>query len=67
MSSKSFSIDSKGWKKVGKGLLIAAGGAAVTYLLEIIPGLDFGPYTALVCGAAAVVLNFLRKFLVSYQ
>ena len=66
IQSPSFSIDSLGLKKVGKGLLIALGGAALTYLVEVIPGIDFGVWTPIAVTVSAVVVNFGRKFLASY-
>lgn len=67
MTSPSFKIDGVGIKKVGKGALIAGAGAALVYILEAIPGLDFGGYTALVGGILAILVNFLRKLIVSYE
>jgi hypothetical protein len=48
-------------KKVGKGALIAGGGVALTYLAGAIPGLNFGPYGAVVAGVAMVLINAARK------
>lgn len=66
ITSPSMSIDMIGLKKVGKGLLIAAAGAALTYLAEAIPGIDFGAWTPLVVAGTSVLVNFGRKFLSSY-
>ncbi len=46
---------------VGKGALIAAAGVALTYVAGAIPGIDFGPYTAVVAGVAMVLINAARK------
>lgn len=67
MSSPKFKIDAIGWKKIGKGALIAAGAAGVTYLLEALPTIDFGQYTIAVVGIAGIVLNTIRKWLSSYK
>lgn len=52
-------------KKIGVGLLIAAGGAALTYLAEIIPNVDFGIYAPVAVAVASVLINAGRKFLAS--
>ena len=65
--SPSFSIDTVGLKKVGKGALIAGGAVALTYALENMSSLDFGNYTALIVGIASILINFLRKWLMSYK
>jgi len=49
--------------KIAKGTGIAAAGAALTYLAETIPGVDFGVYTPYVTAALAVVVNALRQLL----
>ncbi len=64
--SPRMSIDALGLKKVGKGLLIAVGGAVLTYIVEIIPGISFGEWTPIVVAIASVIVNFGRKFLSSY-
>ena len=65
--SPSLSIDKKGLIKVLKGAGIAGGAAVLTYLAEAIPGLDFGAYTPVVVGIAAILINFLRKWMMSYK
>ena len=67
MKSPSLSIDTKGLIKVGKGSLIAGAGAVLTYLLEALPGINFGEYTPLVVAVSAVFINFARKWLLSYK
>lgn len=47
--------------KVGKGALIAGGGAALAYLLEALPSLDLGVWGPLVGAALSVGINALRK------
>jgi hypothetical protein len=64
--SPSGSIDWIGIKKVGKGALIAGAGAALTYLLEAIPGLDFGIYTTVVGAGLSILVNFGIKFFSKY-
>ncbi len=60
-------INLEGLKKVGKGALIAGGGAVLTYLAEAVPGIDFGAYTAIAVGVFSVAINFFRKLLLKYE
>lgn len=66
-TSPSKSIDLKGMKKVGKGALIAGGAVLLTYLLENMGSIDFGQYTAVAVGIASILINFARKYLLSYE
>jgi len=63
MESEKYSLNSQDLKKIGKGALIAIGGALVAYLLEVLPGVNFGVYTPIVVGVASITLNALAKFL----
>lgn len=51
------SLNSNDWKKIGKGAMIALAGAALTFLAELIPGLDFGKYTLIVVPMLSVLVN----------
>lgn len=48
-------------KKVMKGAGIAGGAAALTYILEALPGLDLGELTPIVMAIISVKINYLRK------
>ncbi len=61
------SIDLIGLKKVGKGALIAGGAAVLTYVLEALPGVNLGTYTPMIMAIAGIVINFLRKWIMSYK
>ncbi len=52
-------------KKIFIGLLIAMGGAGLTYLTEIIPNIDYGQLTPVVVALFAVLVNIVRKFFAS--
>lgn len=65
MGSTPGKLDGTDWKKLGKGILIAAGGAAVTYLSQWASETDFGVYTPIVTAAAAFAVNFIRKLAVN--
>ena len=51
--------------KILKGLLVAVLGAALTYLTDLIPNVDLGPWTPAVTAGWSVVVNFLRKWMLS--
>ncbi len=65
--SLSGSIDMIGLKKVGKGALIAGAGAVLTYALEAVPNVNFGEYTPIVMAIFTVIVNFARKWIMSYK
>ena len=58
-----FRMDKIDRKKVGKGALIAMGGALLTYFESWIITVDFGVYTVLVMAANSVFVNFANKLL----
>lgn len=62
-----FKIDKVGWIKIFKGMGIAGGAAALTYLLEVIPGVDFGASTGVVVGMLSILINMGRKWIISYK
>lgn len=62
MISKRFTLNETDWKKIGKGALIAVGGAAATYALSVLPEVDFGQYTPLAVSVLSILINALLKF-----
>lgn len=50
-------------KKLGIGLGIALLGAALTYLTEQLPNVDFGQWTPFVVALWSVIVNAVRKWL----
>jgi hypothetical protein len=46
--------------KVGKGALIAMGGALVAYIPEAVGMIDWGSYQVLAVAIGGVLVNFLR-------
>jgi hypothetical protein len=65
--SSSLSINKEDLQKLGKGLLIAVVGAALTYGSEWMSGADFGSWTPVVVAGWSVAVNFLRKFIANNQ
>lgn len=61
-NQKAFSFDTESLKKMGKGLLIAFGGAFATYLEMQIPSFSFGQYTPIVVAVNAVIINIIREY-----
>ena len=57
----SFNLSIENWGKVGKGLLIAMGGAGLTYLGQFVTGGDFGALTPVIVAGFSVLVNYLRK------
>jgi hypothetical protein len=52
-------------KKIGRGALIAGGGAILTYLAENTGDIDFGSSTPLVVAVLSIMINAGREFLKS--
>ena len=67
MESKKFEIDKIGWIKILKGAGIAGGAAILTYLLDAIPGMNFGKYTPAIVGILGILINMGRKWIISYK
>jgi len=51
------------WLSVGKGLVIAMVGAGLVYLANWVKITDFGVYTPVITGLAAVLFNLAWKTL----
>jgi hypothetical protein len=62
MSQKKNSFDKETLVKIGKGALIAGGGALATYLLQAIAQLDLGSSSALITAVCAILINAIREF-----
>jgi hypothetical protein len=57
----SFLLDKEKWISIGKGLLIALGAAAATYLATLSTQMDFGPFTPMIVAGFSVAINYIRK------
>lgn len=62
MESIKYSLNKADLLKIGKGALIAVGGALLTYLSSVITQVDFGQYTALIVAVASILINAGLKF-----
>lgn len=63
MKAKKYTLTQTDLKKIAMGAAVALGGAALTYLSEVVIDTDFGVYTALVVALASVAINAARKWL----
>lgn len=61
--SKKFTLNSIDWKNIAKGALIAAAGALLTYLTEVVASVDFGDLTPVVVSGWSIAVNIFRKYL----
>ena len=61
--SNRFSLNKEDALKILKGASIAIGGALLTYLLEILPKVDFGQYTLIVAPIISILINAGLKFI----
>lgn len=67
MASKAWSMDKEDWKKIGLGALVAIGGAALTWLSEVVGKVDFGGWTPVVVALASVLVNVGRKWITDHS
>jgi hypothetical protein len=56
-----FDFSKVDWMKVGKGALMAASGAALTYLSSWASGQDFGALAPVIGAVLSVAVNLLHK------
>lgn len=61
--SESLEMNKNDWVKVGKGLLIALGGTALTYITDIIPTIEWGEYKPIVVAISSVLINLGWKYI----
>jgi len=55
-------FDKSSLTKIGKGALIAGGAAIAIYLLTWVTSLDFGQFTPMVVGVAAILINSIKEY-----
>jgi len=61
--SEKMKLNKEDGVKMLKGLGIAVGGAAMAYLAELLPMIDFGQYDKVAMIIGMLVVNVSRKFL----
>lgn len=62
-----FTLNKQDLIKIGKGFLIAVGGAALVYFTEVFAQIDWGTWTPVVTALSAVLINAARKWLQNVQ
>ena len=67
MGSSRLKLNKQDGSKILKGLLVAVGGAVLTYLMDTIPLVDFGAYTAVAVAINSVLVNAARKWITDYS
>ena len=65
--SVKYKLNRRDGSKILKGLAIALIGAALTYLSELLPNVEWGVYAPLVTVAASVLVNAIRKLISTAQ
>lgn len=63
VQSAKYTLNKNDVMKILKGAGIALGGAALTYLLQILPDIDFGNYTPAVVALLSILINAGLKFI----
>lgn len=61
--SPKFSLNKEDLKSLWRGLLITLAGAALVYISEVLPKLDFGNYGPILVPFAALLVNIGRKYI----
>ena len=51
------------FKSIGRGLIDAGASAVITYLITVLPTVDFGSQTPVIMAGIMIVLKWLRKSL----
>lgn len=63
MNSAKYSFSSADLKKIGKGALIALGGAALAYFAELLPKIEWGSWAPVATALGAVLVNAGMKWI----
>lgn len=61
--SEKYTLDTFDWKKVLIGAGVAATGALLTYITQVVTNLEPGIYTPLIVSGWSIVANIVRKWL----
>jgi hypothetical protein len=56
-----FTLNTSAWLSLGKGALMAAAGAGLTYALAHVTDLEFGSMTPVLVAALSVLANYVHK------
>ena len=61
--AEKYKLNKEDGLKILKGAGLAGAGAVVIYLLEVIPNVDFGAWTAVAVAVGGILANLARKWL----
>lgn len=62
-----YKLNKEDGKKILKGLIVAVGGAVLTYVAQLVGQIDFGNWTPVVVAFSGVLVNTGRKLLTDEQ
>ena len=62
-TSVKYKLNKEDGLKIGKGALIASGGALIAYLIATLPQIDLGTSTPILVAVASIVLNAALKWM----
>ena len=65
--AEKYKLNTEDLTKLGTGALIAGTGAVLTYLVQVIPNVDFGAYTPVAVAVFGILANLVRKFIQDKQ
>jgi len=60
-------MDSTGWKKMGKSLILTIGAALIGWILDLTTNFNFGNWHSIVAVCLPLIANFLKKWLGNYE
>lgn len=61
--SPKYQLNKKDLAKIGKGALIAMGGALLVYITDTLPQIEWGPWAGVAVAVGAILINAARKFI----
>jgi len=65
--SPQFALNKTDVFKALRGLVVVLAGAALTYVADMIPSVDFGMYSPLVVSISSTLIELARRFVTDYQ
>ena len=67
MASYKYELNKEDGKKILIGFGVAIIGAAITFVSDAIPMVDWGEWTPVVVAVSSTLVNLARKFLAGYN
>lgn len=63
IASKKMSLNQTDWHKIGKGAIMAASGALLTYATELVANINWGDWAPVVVAVSSVLINAGWKYI----